>query len=264
MMYEVDDIAAEALELGVEPGDVMVLHCAFSTVGPVRGGPAGLIEGLRRALGPAGTLVMPSMSDDDDHPFEVAQTPCPSMGVVADTFWRQPGVLRSDSPHAFAAIGPAAGRITAAHPPELPHGPDSPIGRVWQADGRVLLLGVGHDADTMIHLAEYLAGVRYRRQKYLTIRQHGAPQRLHYAEIDHCCENFRLLDDWLAPGRLQRRGTLAAAPVRLVRARDVVATAVPRLQSDETVFLHPAGFCEECDDARRSLPAPESDGSIPR
>jgi aminoglycoside N3'-acetyltransferase len=28
------------------------------------------------------------------------------MGVVADTFWRMPGARRSDSPHAFAALGP--------------------------------------------------------------------------------------------------------------------------------------------------------------
>ena len=61
----------------------------------------GLIAALQTALGPEGTLVMPSMSSDDDHPFDPKTTPCAEMGVVAETFWRVPGVLRSDSPHAF-------------------------------------------------------------------------------------------------------------------------------------------------------------------
>src|SRR5215831_8990574 len=43
-------------------------------------------------------------------------TPCIGMGIVSDIFWRLPGVLRSDSPSAFAAIGEQAVRITAPHP----------------------------------------------------------------------------------------------------------------------------------------------------
>ncbi len=80
----------------------------------------GLIAALQTALGPEGTLVMPSMSSDDDHPFDPKTTPCAEMGVVAETFWRVPGVLRSDSPHAFAAIGSQAVQITAPHPVVAP------------------------------------------------------------------------------------------------------------------------------------------------
>ncbi len=42
---------------------------------------------------------MPSLTDDDEVPFDARRTPCMGMGVVANTFWRMPGVLRSDSPH---------------------------------------------------------------------------------------------------------------------------------------------------------------------
>ena len=98
----------QLLALGVKPGGVLVVHTSFSKVAPVQDGPHGLIAALRNALGPAGTLVMPSMSDDDDYPFDPRTTPCVGMGVVAESFWKLPGVLRSDSPHAFAAIGPRA------------------------------------------------------------------------------------------------------------------------------------------------------------
>ena len=62
-------------------------------------------------------------------------TSCIGMGIVAQTFWQLPGVLRSDSPHAFAAAGPQAARI-CPHPVDVPHGLDSPVGRVYELDGR--------------------------------------------------------------------------------------------------------------------------------
>ncbi|MFU8796832.1 MAG: AAC(3) family N-acetyltransferase [Dehalococcoidia bacterium] len=248
-----DALVSQLLDLGVRPGGVLLVHTAFSKIRPVVGGPAGLIAALQDTLGPDGTLVMPSMSSDDDNPFDPATTPCPDMGVIAETFWRLPGVLRSNSPHAFAAIGQKAEEITAPHPIDVPHGPDSPVGRACDLDAQVLLLGVGHDANTTIHLAENVAGVRYRREKSVTVLEDGRPVRLHYREIDHCCQRFSLADQWLDERALQQRGTVGHARARLARARDIVKVATARLRTEETVFLHPVGVDEECDEARGSL-----------
>jgi aminoglycoside 3-N-acetyltransferase len=246
-------LVQQLLSLGVEPGGVLLVHTAFSQVRPIDGGPPGLIDALETALGHAGTLVMPSMADTDDEPFRVEETPCLAMGVVADTFRRLPGVLRSDSPHAFAARGPRAAEITAPHPLTIPHGPESPPGRLYELDAQVLLLGIGHDANTTIHLAENLAGVRYRRPIYSTVMTDGRPVRVDYSEVDHCCRNFALLDGWLEAEGAQRRGRVGHAKARLARSRDIVRVALARLRECETVFLHPQGVCAECDEARQSL-----------
>ena len=243
----------QLLRLGVNPGAVLLVHTSFSKVAPVEGGPQGLIAALQNAVGSAGTLVMPSMSDDDSHPFDSEKTECLGMGVVADTFWRLPGVLRSDNPHAFAAVGPEAGSITAAHPLDVPHGLNSPVGRVYELAGQILLLGVGHDANTTIHLGENMAGVRYRRAKQLTVLSGGTPVRYNYDEIDHCCQNFNLMDQWLEAGHRQRRGIVGHAEARLIRSRDVVEIALDRLRENETAFLHAPGVDVECDEARASL-----------
>jgi aminoglycoside 3-N-acetyltransferase len=166
---------------------------------------------------------------------------------VANTFWQLPNVLRSDSPHAFAAKGPQASQITAAHPVDVPHGLDSPVGRVYELDGQVLLLGVGHDANTTIHLAES------RRKKYALLLREGRVTRFDYAEIDHCCQNFKFVDVWLEAEKLQRRGRVGYAEARLIRSRDIVKVVTAQIQSNETVFLHPLGVDEECDEARASL-----------
>ena len=239
--------------MGVKPGGVLLVHTSFSRIKPVEGGPVGLIKALRSGLGPDGTLVMPSMSYDDDHPFDKKTTSCPDMGIVADTFWRLPDVLRSDNNHAFAAVGPLAAQIIAPHPIDPPHGLDSPVGRVFELGGQVLLLGVGQDSNTTIHLAENLAGVRYRRDKYVTLLKDGMPTRFEYREIDHCCQNFSLVDNWLDARRLQRHGNVGHAEARLASAHDIVAVVTEHLKTNETVFLHPKGFDEECDDAWASL-----------
>ena len=248
-----EQIADDLVALGVSGDGVLVVHTAFSSFGGRAGAPSDLIAALRLAAGAGGTVVMPSMSDDDEHPFDPRSTPCAGMGIVADTFWRMPGVNRSDSPHAFAAVGPHAAEITAPHPVDVPHGLDSPVGRAYDLDAEVLLLGVGHDANTTVHLAENIAGVRYKLPKYATFIHDGQLVRHHYREIDHCCANFALLDSWLEARGHQQRGFIAGAPARLASARDIVAAALDQLRENETVFLHPRGVCSECDEARASM-----------
>jgi len=247
-------VVEQLRSLGVTPGSVMLVHTSYRSVRPIAGGPLGMIHALLEALGPNGTLVMPAMTGDDDHLFDPRRTPALDMGIVADTFWRQAGVLRSDNPASFAASGPAAALITAPHVVPWPdHGPGTPVGRVHDLDGWVLLLGIDHTANTTVHLAEHVGEVPYRIKKHTTIRVHGHPQRYEYLEIDHCCQRFCLVDEWLCERGLQRLGRVGRGVARLMKSRDVVAVVGERLRSDPTIFLHALGVDPECDEARLSL-----------
>jgi aminoglycoside N3'-acetyltransferase len=249
------ELANQLRALGVEEGGVLLVHTSFRAARPVEGGPVGLIQALRDAIGPAGTLVMPSWSGDDDVPFDPLTTPAPpSLGIVADTFWRLPGVLRSSHCQAFAAAGPEAARVTSGPLPLPPHIPESPVGRVHDLDGQVLLLGVGHDADTTLHLAEILAGVPYRVPSHCTVLQDGRPIRIEYEENDHCCERFALADQWLRAQGLQSEGRVGHAQARLARARDIVKVTLEHLAREPLLFLHsPEAGCAECDKAWKSV-----------
>lgn len=251
------EVTDQLRSLGVREGGLLLVHTSFRAVRPIERGPLGLIDALRDALGPEGTLVMPSWAGDDDEPFDPRSTPSsPSLGVLAETFRRLPGVRRSDHFHAFAALGPRAAEITRDPLPLPPHIPESPVGRVHDLDGQVLLLGVGHEADTTLHLAELIAGVPYRVPKYCTVLREGRPVRVDYGENDHCCLRFALADEWLRARGLQAEGRVGHAPARLARARDLVAVAVEHLERDLLLFLHPpSAECGECDAARASVAA---------
>jgi aminoglycoside 3-N-acetyltransferase len=243
--------------LGVTPGGVLIVHTSFRAVRPVERGPHGLIDALQAALGPDGTLVMPSWTGDSDSVFDPTETPAdPDLGVTADLFWQRPDVVRSDHCFAFAASGPKAEKIVSGPLPLPPHIPDSPIGHVHDVDGQILLLGVNHDANTTIHLAEILADVPYRIPYHVTVMRNGQPTRVDYGENDHCCQRFNLVDDWLRNQDLQVIGPVGAAEARLMRSRDVVRVVSEHLTADPLLFLHASDEgCEECDIARSSLDA---------
>ncbi len=252
--FTIEQLAVQLQALGVARGDVLVVHTSFKAVGSVENGPPGLIAALRCALGPDGTLVMPAMTDGESV-FDPARTPTLDMGITAELFWRQPGVLRSTHPGAsFAASGPLAERICAPQPLEPPHGADSPIGRVHDADGKVLLLGVSHSENTAVHLAEAIANVPYSIAHPTVVEIDGVAREVSIAESDCCCQGFKQLDAWLRERGAQREGTVGDATARLCSARAVVAAALERLRADPLVFLcAPDAGCEECTLARASI-----------
>jgi aminoglycoside N3'-acetyltransferase len=251
------EVAAQLRALGVERGGVLLVHTSYRATRPVEGGPLGLIRALLNALGPDGTLVMPSWTADGDVPFDPESTAAASdLGVVADTFWRLPDTSRSEHPFAFAAVGPHAERVVADPLPLPPHTPASPVGRVHELDGQVLLLGVNHDADTTIHLAEIMTDVPYRVPKYCTVLQDGRPVRIEYGENDHCCARFTLTDDWLRAREQQSEALVGHGHARLARSRMIVDVVLDHLRDDPLVFLHPHGAgCVDCDEARASIDA---------
>ncbi|WP_095957763.1 AAC(3) family N-acetyltransferase [Corallococcus macrosporus] len=252
-----EQLVRQLRDLGVREGGVLVVHTSFKAVRPVEGGPLGLIQALRAALGDAGTLVMPTMTDGEGV-FDPKRTPTEGMGITAELFWRQPGVLRSTHPGgSFAAVGPRARDICRPQPLSPPHGPESPVGWAHDLGGQVLLLGVTQGENTTLHLAEALAPVPYSVTHPCVVEVDGVARTVDIAETDHCCQGFQRADGWLRARGLLREGKVGRADAKLAEARDIVNVVVEHLRADPLVFLCPADAgCEECDRARASVDNP--------
>ena len=176
------------------------------------------------------------------------------MGVLADTFWRTPGVLRSDSPHAFAAIGPQAARITADHPIDVPHGLNSPVGARLRArwadpDARRWTRREYHRASRRSAGGSAVPPPEIRHDHARRAGQCAAVTTRSIIVVTTSIS----LTEWLDAEKRQRRGRVGHGEARLAGSRDVVEAVRARLRANETVFLHEPGVDIECDEARASI-----------
>jgi aminoglycoside 3-N-acetyltransferase len=146
--------------LGLEEADAVVAHVSLPALGLVAGGAGAVAEALLEAVGPRGTLMVPtptfSAAINDRwyaQPFELEETPADqNVGPVPEVLRRMPDALRSHHPlMSVVAIGPLAGELTREHPMNEPV---RPFQRLAELGGWVLLLGEDHTANSTIHVAE--------------------------------------------------------------------------------------------------------------
>lgn len=245
------DLAADLRALGVRPGGVLLAHASLRAVGTVVGGAQGVVLALAEALGPDGTLVVPSQSwqlcdpaylaepgvpaeryDDvrDALPaYEAAWTPSRTMGAVAESVRTRPGAVRSAHPHrSFAAHGPAASGLLARHDLDDPVGEGSPLAALYEADAQVLLLGVGYDKCTSLHLAEARSGLPVARvPNGAPVLVEGRRQWITFDEPEVDDADFVALGEAFAADGGQRTGQVGDADARLLDVRRLVDFAAP-------------------------------------
>jgi aminoglycoside 3-N-acetyltransferase len=189
----VRSLSADLRRLGVRPGMVLIAHSSLSSMGWVCGGPVTVVQSLQSVLRAYGTLVMPAHSGHLSDPaswenppvpkswwetirktmpaYDPELTPSRGMGAVAECFRRQRSVVRSSHPQvSFAAWGENSLTIVQDHSLEFSLGERSPLARIYELDGWVLLIGVDHGSNTSFHLAEYRS--RYHGKRTITS---GAP-----------------------------------------------------------------------------------------
>lgn len=174
-----DRLVADLKALGIPPGRPVLVHSSLSALGWVAGGPLVVVDALVDACAPA-TVVVPSQSGDRSDPRHWVDPPVPEhwwptiraatpafdplrvesrgMGRIVEAFRNDQRAVRGPHPTvSFAAIGPDAAALVAPHELVPQFGDESPLGRLYDADAVILLLGVTHESNTSFHLAEYRA-----------------------------------------------------------------------------------------------------------
>ncbi|MBQ1542725.1 MAG: aminoglycoside 3-N-acetyltransferase [Caulobacteraceae bacterium] len=170
-------LRADLARLGVRPGDLVMVHAAMSKVGPLLNGPDALVGALLDAVGPDGSLMVytdwdsvhDDLLDEDGRVlpewrahvpgFDASTSRATRMnGVIAEFVRTTPGARRSGNPGAsMAALGRLADWLTADHPQDYGYGQGSPLAKLVEAGGRVLMVGAPWDTMTLIHHADHLA-----------------------------------------------------------------------------------------------------------
>ncbi len=241
-----ESLAHDLRQLGVTAGMTLLMHSSLRAIGWVSGGPTAVVQALMDVVTPEGTIVVPTHTSGNSDPakwqnppvpqawwsviydtmpaFDPETTPTYGMGQVVEVFRTWPGVIRSNHPtDSFAAWGRHAEFVTAQHSLENGLGEGSPLARVYELDGWVLLLGVGYDRNTSFHLAEYRVPFAVPTMLGSAVMENGKRVWKQYRDIEIDADIFPDIgDDFEQDTRLVTMGRIGSANARLFPQRAAV------------------------------------------
>lgn len=219
-------ISADLRALGIAGGDIVCAHTALASIGFVPGGARTVIEALLEAIGEDGTLVMPSFSGDlsdpaawrfppvpddwigpirDEMPaYDPVRTPSRGVGSVAELFRCWPGARRSAHPQSsFSAVGPNAQNIVQGHSLNERFGRHSPLARLEQLGGKVVLLGAPWDTTSIFYLTQFDVPSLLSVEKASPVVVDGKKTWATYSDVEYTSHWFaagvrHLIDSGLA------------------------------------------------------------------
>lgn len=252
-LITVQTLREDLYRLGVREGMTVLLHSSFKALGNwVMGGPAAVVLALEEALGTEGTLMMPTHTTDLTDPSGWSNPPVPEawwepireqmppydpgltmprgMGIIPECFRKQDGVKRSSHPlYSFAAWGRNAETLTCGHGLDFGLGERSPLARLYDLDGRVLLLGVGHGNNTSMHLAEQRASYTGRKEILAgaPVSGNGIRRWARFPDLEWDSDDFEEIGrDFEQDTGGVKQGLIASASAKLMSQRAIVDYAV--------------------------------------
>lgn len=206
-------LRAQFESMGLRKGMTVIIHSSMSKIGWISGGSVAVVQALMDVITSEGTIIMPAHTSEYSDPIEWENPPVPEkwipiikenmpafdkditptnqMGKIAETFRTFPDVLRSDHPQvSFTAWGKYAKDITRNHSLEYGLGSESPLKKIYDLDGMVLLLGVDYDNNTSFHLAEYMISKIKEEKLGAPILLEGKRKWVEYKDIELDVDDF--------------------------------------------------------------------------
>ncbi len=164
--------------LGLRPGEGALVHSAVQFLGRPEGGVGLYFEALCEALGieagpeappnpSQGTLAVPTFNFAfaRGEPYDPQSTPSAGMGVFSEFVRTHPLSRRTLHPlQSLAAAGGRAEELAACDTPGA-FDPGSAFERMLALDFKLLLLGAGIEAVSLLHYSEQRFAVPYRYWK---------------------------------------------------------------------------------------------------
>lgn len=251
------DIVDALRQIGIKSGQNIMVHTSMKSFGFVCGGPQIIIEALIEVVGEDGTIMMPTQTWKNMDPaygvhwqepkewwniirdnwpaYDKDITPTNSMGAVAEMFRKWPGTLRSDHPvRSVAAWGKNAKYLVSNHDLSDIFGETSPIAKLYNLNGHVLLLGTDYDKNTSIHLADVRANYpsKHMEENSCAVIKEGKRQWITYSTLYVDGEDFIDIGNEFEKSNKISKTKVGNADIRFMKQRDIVDFAVQWIEEN--------------------------------
>ncbi len=250
------DLVRSLRAVGVRPGMLLMVHSSLSGFGYIADGANTCITALRTAIGPRGTLAMPTHSLNvlGKPVYDPATSPS-LVGAVTEVFRKLPGAVRSPHPtHSVAAMGPLATSLTQAHLATMaPLARDGFWGRFVDHDGWVLMMSPS-TTNTLMHAAELWSGLRLP-DVIIPLREGGRRRTGVVPNAPWHVNWFPKLYAALERAGQLRTASLGEGTIQLMRGRDVVAAGLALFRQEPLLVVREGCRCAFCAAVRSANPA---------
>ena len=255
------DIADALKSVGLQAGDSVMVHTSLGKIGYVCGGAQAVIEALIETVGEDGTIMMPTQSwknldpetgvhwDADEADWDrirenwpaynKAITPTNTMGAVAEMFRSWPGAVRSDHPaRSVAAWGKNADYLIKNHDLSDIFGDASPVGKLYQLDGKVLLIGVDYDKNTSLHLADVRAEYpgKHTCIEHSAVMENGKRVWKAYETLFVDGEDFKDIGAAFEAAHSVNTAVIGRTKLKLMKQRELVDFAVEWIEKNRKQY----------------------------
>lgn len=244
-----DTLKVDFQRLGIEEGDTVLVHSSLSSIGWVCGEESAVIDALLQTVGKNGTICMPAHSSGNSDPMQWCNPPVPKewvkviynqmpafrpeitptrgMGRIAELFRKYPESIRSNHPQtSFSANGKNAKMITEKHVLTPQFGFASPLGKLYELNAKILLLGVGYNSCTSFHLAEAINECESKVMMGAAIEENHKRIWKWFEDYDYDCDDFEKLGNDLEEQGNIVIGNVGNAQCRLFGMQNGVNFAV--------------------------------------
>jgi aminoglycoside 3-N-acetyltransferase len=255
------DLSNALIAMGLVAGDSLIMHSSFRSLKPFDAGPLDVVDVILNIIGPSGNLMLPTFGYSTSLPepyFDVDQTPGRT-GAINELGRCRSGAVRSLHPtHSVAVIGPDANQLTANHLSNRTVGVGSPIDRLAKLGGKVLLLGVDHTANTMIHIGEEHAKQpkvgRAEPNKHPKVRMPDGSIIEHKLDSSTSCSaGFQTLDAPMRAAGAVNDSRLGECAMMLMRGQDIIDIVVRMLNENRRALMCDNSDCRYCRGTERNL-----------
>lgn len=248
-----DQILSSLRFMGIREGDVLLVHSALTSIGYVEGGADAVIDALMAAVGRSGTLVMSTLTGWASS-FDPEKTPS-AVGIISEVFRRRPGVLRSLHPvHSVAACGARAEEIVKGHERcATGCGEGTPYMKIIQLGGKVMLLGVDMDRNTMMHTLEEAAGVQYLLELEIPAPNYppyNGKGTFVLRKFPPGHRDFLRITPDLRKAGVMKEGRIGKAVTKVMEAKGLFEVGLRILKEDPLYFICKNEMCNFCVYAR--------------
>lgn len=165
-MYNKEDLKKHLQIMGLKGDETILIHSSMKSIGNVVNGADTVLDAWMEYF-EKGLLLLPTHTwktiNENNPVYDFQNTPS-CVGILTNLFLKREGVIRSLHPtHSMAGYGAGAKEYLAGE--EYCNTPCTPGGcydRLKDCNGKILLVGVGHERNTYIHSVEEVLNVPNR------------------------------------------------------------------------------------------------------